>query len=377
MNPARRFDLCALSPRRRVGLLLLLGCLCTVAAEVGALDWKVIPTENCRGLWILPITFGDQPDQTLVMVFDTGASHSSVDPDSIERVRGRRVRPGKKITLKGGRAGPLKVNKLPVKAHHMDHLSRAIGRPIDGILGHPVFGSMLLTLDYPARELRVAEGSLPAVDGRTIFRDLGKNRPYLELEVDGTKLPVLVDSGSLSPLTLRETDAVPWETPPVPISAAVRYDGIRFEKAGRSAVDLSFGPLTLSRPIIETMADKGTRLAGEPILRRFVWTFDQKTRRIRMLAEDEAPLVAPSQRGMGVASRPIEAGLEVVRVFAGSAAAEAGIREGDLVTAIDGVSVYERGCDRPDADNIEGFSLTLVRDGTEHVLPVANPILVP
>ena len=56
---------------------------------------KVIPSETCRGLWLVPVSFGDEPEKTLTLVLDTGASHTSVDPDAYQRVTGRRVRAGK------------------------------------------------------------------------------------------------------------------------------------------------------------------------------------------------------------------------------------------------------------------------------------------
>jgi len=152
---------------------------------------KVVPAESCRGLFIVPVRFGDAPEQTMAFALDTGASGTSVDPDSVRRVFGRDVRIGRSIGLRDGTAGPLTMNRLSARVHEMDHIARALGRDLDGILGNDTFRDLLLTLDYPAGEVRVSKGRLPEPDGLTTFRDVGrKKRPYLVVEVGGHKFRV-------------------------------------------------------------------------------------------------------------------------------------------------------------------------------------------
>ena len=57
--------------------------------------------------------------------------------------------------------------RAPVLRLHT--LSLAVGRDVDGILGFSAFDDVLLTLDYPAEEIRVSGGRLPRPDGREIF----------------------------------------------------------------------------------------------------------------------------------------------------------------------------------------------------------------
>lgn len=360
----------------RLAAAMLLGSL--VVPGLVAADGHVVPSERCRGLWIVPLSFGERSDETLQMVFDTGAASTSIDPQSLERSHGRRVKAGKKVRLREVHVGPATVDRLTATVHDMDHLSRALGRPIDGILGHPTFRSVLLTLDYPAGEIHVAEGSLPEPDGETIFGDIGKKRPFLPVSFGGARLPILVDSGSLSALTVRASDELEWEAEPVLHSAAVRYSGIRIEKAGRLAADVPFGPLTLERPIVDVTPGDDTRLAGYPILKRFVWTFDQRAKRIRMIADGDEPLRSEPTAITGVAYRPLEAGLEVARVFDRSPAERAGLREGDLVVAIDGTPVYERGCDGivPPKAGVP-IRLSILRGEQARELTVVPRVVVP
>jgi membrane-associated protease RseP (regulator of RpoE activity) len=206
---------------------------------------------------------------------------------------------------------------------------------------------------------------------------VGKVRPYLALDLDGTTIPVLVDSGSTSGLTLRASDPLEWAIEPRAVSASVRYTEIRIDKTGRLDGDVAYGPLILERPIIEVI-ENGTRLSGEDLMRRFVWTFDQRARRIRMIAPSEDPIRTGPVRGTGLALRPVDAGFEVVHVFPGSPAAEAEIEEGDLIVAIDGTPVYERGCVSFDDDSDrEAVTLSIVRDGREIDTRVLSRILVP
>jgi len=363
-----------IAPRSAVAVttLLVVG-LCGLSPA----DETVIPSRTCRGLWIVPVSFGEGPDRTLQLVLDTGASRTTIDPDSIYELSGRRVEVGKSVRLRDGKAGPLQINKLKATVHELDHIGWALGEPIDGILGFPAFKKMLLTLDYPAEQIRIVRGALPAVDGRTVFEDVGKHRPYLALEIGGATIPVLVDSGSTSGLTLRESDPLSWEIEPKPLSAAVRFSEIRLEQVGRLGEDVDYGPLILSRPVVEIIAE-GTRVSGVPLMRRFVWTFDQRRRRIRMIADSTDPIRSDPERGTGLALWPIETGYRVAHIFPDTPAEQAGMRVGDVIRAVDGVPVYERGCtELDDYDDRESVVMSVARGAETIDVQISIRVLVP
>jgi hypothetical protein len=352
-------------------LLFLLG-----AGLILAVDDDIIPSEQCRGLWIVPVSFGDDPERTLDFILDTGASRSHVDPDSVARVFDRHTKTGKKVHLRDGRAGPLQLKQLPARVHDLDHIGFTLGRPIDGILGFDTFKKLLLTLDYPRGEVRVGRGELGRPDGHEIFADLGKRRPFIGIELDGQQLPLLIDSGSNGGLDLFSKDPFDWEIPPRPIRAAARYSGIEVQTAGRMRGDLGFGPLRLERPIVQVVDD--IRLAGFAILERFEWTFDQRKDRIRMRPDSDEPILLQPDRGIGVGFRARVNGFEVLRVFDGSPAADAGLGEGDLVVAIDGHPLPDETCRQFFADPDQRTTiLTVRRDGADRDLEVAIIDLVP
>ena len=339
---------------------------------------QVIPSSRCRGLWIVALTFGEEGEsaRTLQLVLDTGASSSSVDPDAIERVLGRRVKVGKKVTLRDGTAGPLQVRRMKVRVHEMDHLALALGFAIDGILGFDVFADLLLTLDYHDDEVRVGRGKLGPVDGRKVFADLGKGRPYIALDFGDRKVPLLLDSGSGGGLDLRSEDVKQWLVEPRPVSAAVRFSKIEVTESGRLGESPRFGPLVIERPPVEVR--EGTRLVGAEALERFELTFDQRSRRIRMLPDSDGPIRLPLPRGIGAALYPRAGGFEVLRVFDGLPAAEAGLRVGDVVVAIDGTPVAKLGCVRAEDDpGRTSKRLTIRRDDHELELEVGIADLLP
>lgn len=361
---------------RRIRSLLPVLCLASFAAWFPAIGDVVVPSERCRGLWIVPLTC-DDGRVTLDLVFDTGASHTSIDPDALERVLDRRVRAGKRTTLKGGRIGPLNVRKLRATSHEMDHLARALGRPFDGILGFDTFHDLLVTLDYPASEIRVRRGRLDAsADGHVILQDLGKRRPWVALSIGDTRVPILVDSGYTGGLTLREDDVERWQVPPRPVAGAVRYREIVVKPAGRAAVDARFGPFEIERPVVD-LSD-GTRLLGAESLAGLALTFDQRSKRIALRAASAGPIRHEPMRGLGVVFRPKADGFELARVFDGMAADRAGLREGDVIVAYDGVGVHEAGCEATAARyERERLELRVLRDGAPLDVDVAVDVLVP
>ena len=117
---------------------------------------------------------------------------------------------------------------------------------------------------------------------------------------------------------------------------------------------------------------------GWHVLHHFVLTFDQKNKRIRMQASGTAPIRMASLVGSGLAFHPRPDGMEILKVFPGTSAEEAGLREGDLITAIDGIPVHERGCSDPrGAQTGQHEMLSYLRDGIQAETEVETGILIP
>jgi hypothetical protein len=366
---------------RRLALILPLLFLATPvpAAAPTATDLAVpdlvLPSETCRGLFIVPVTFGKGGGTTLELLLDTGSTWTFIDPGAIRTMLGRVVRAGR-VSFQNGRIGEYGIGPLRAYIYPMKTLSRAVGRDIDGILGFPVFKDVLLTLDYPAEEIRISSGRLPRPDGREIFRDVGFKRPRLKVDVGGRRVKVLLDSGSTAHFKLKPTDRIKWSVEPRLVGASVLFAGVTLKEAGRSGDPVQFGPLIFEAPVVSLTGDE--RLVGWHVLRHFVLTFDQKKDRIRMLPDDTAPVRMGPLVGPGVATRPRPEGLEIIRVFPGTSAEAAGLREGDLVIAVNGTPVHERGCGDPrgvPAGQRQVWSF--LRDGIRAEVEIETETLVP
>jgi hypothetical protein len=302
------------------------------APTEAAFTGVVLPSETCRGLFFVPVTFGEGEGTTLDLLLDTGASRTYLDSGALRRVLGRDVGGGK-ASLENARIGPFEIGTLRAYILRLHTVSLALGRNVDGLIGYPAFRDVLLTLDYPAEEIRISRGGLPRPDGREIFPYRGFRRPHLDAEVGGRRMKVLADA-------------------------------------------IHLGPLTFEAPIVTLVGDES--LVGWHVLRHFVLTFDQKQKRIRMQSHGTDPIRLASWVGMGVGIYPRSEGLEILEVFAGTSAEAAGLRTGDLIVAIDGTPVHERGCsDTLGAPAGRRRVLSYVRDGIQAEAEIKTEILIP
>ena len=75
---------------------------------------------------------------------------------------------------------------------------------------------------------------------------------------------------------------------------------------------------------------------------------------------------------------PRPEGLEIIRVFPGTSAEAAGLREGDLITAVDGIPVHERECGKPEGEPAgQRQVLTYLREGVQAQVEIRTEILIP
>lgn len=328
-----------------------------------------VPTEMCLGYFFVPVTLqarDDRPgsDRTLWFVYDTGASTTYVDPDSLERVSGRRVGNGSRVRITDATAGRVTYHALPARVDELDHLSISLGREIDGILAHDAFGSALVTLDYAAGQIRLSEGQLPPPDGRTVFASDGADdRPWLRVEFPSGTRRMLIDSGAgLTPLAVNRLDPEPVLAAPRPAGAAVRFRHVEQRLGARLDGEARIGAYRLDAPILVTTP--GSEIIGGLVMRHFVWTFDTDRSRVRIerAAQDE-PIRFDPLTGHGMVLSPEADGMRVAAILADSPAAAADIRPGDLVTHFDGMPLRERGCAERRTDFM---TVTLLRNGTVH-----------
>ncbi|NIM02370.1 MAG: PDZ domain-containing protein [Acidobacteria bacterium] len=361
---------------RRLVALLISVWFGGIAFANAAERIRVLPTERCGEFFFVQMEFAEDPERVLSMLLDTGASHTVIDPDPLERVSGTRVAIGKRARLPTLAAGEVTFSGISARVMSLDHLQIVLGKPLDGILGYPAFRKVLLTMDYPNEEVRVRIGSLPSPDGKRIFRTFKeKRRPLVKLDFGTESRLVLLDSGSFGGLLVNDSARLRTAEEPIAFDSSLRIDRVMIRSGARLAGDLRFGATTLISPTI--VVGNSTDLVGARVLRHFSVTYDQKNRRVMFERATQAPIEFPSVREIGWALRPRKRGLEVLRVFDGLGASRAGVRPGDLVLAIDGIGVYDRDLCDHEPEKRSQVQLTVERAGRRIDFDVAVDVVVP
>lgn len=319
----------------------------------------------CGDYFLIPLEVdldGDGQPTTLMALFDTGGAGLHIDPDAVVRAGGAPVAERKQITIRNVTAGPLTFRKLRPYTRHLDHLSQPLGIEIDIFLPFRSFKDYLLTLDFPEREIRIARGRLPKADGVEVFNARGPDkRPYLDADIAGRKHRLLIDSGSSGSIALKKREELQWLTPPIPVSVAQGMEELRYYDIGRIDADIEIAGVEISQPLVKVGAN--TELIGTDVMRRFAWTFDQKSRRIRIRPDSLESLRLPPKRGTGAVLVPSHEGYEIVRVLPGTPAERANLQLGDIVVAVDGTRVLEQDCGRWNEEYREKATLSLLRNG--------------
>ncbi len=320
-------------------------------------DAYVLPTESCGHFFIVEATVNGRGPFSFLL--DSGAGRTMVDPDALRAAGvGRRI---DSLAIGDFTAYDIGYGRLDTR-----ELGAALGRPIDGILGHPVFAGALLTWDFPAGRIVITPGELPP-EGEGVIATRENVRPFVRSRVGGTARWILIDTGSSRGLTLRDPDRLPLASPLEATGARARVDGVHVVTSGRLEGTARVGLVRIREPVVANSVS--VDLLGQEVLRFFRITFDQRGDRIRFERPDTAvdvPVESPAVRSSGFALRPDTAWADVIRVFRD----DSPIREGDRILAVDGQEWRDRTCPArstggvvdPAPDTIE---VRLLRDGRE------------
>jgi hypothetical protein len=227
--------------------------------------------------------------------------------------------------------------------------SKVEGVASGGLVGYEIFKRFVVTVDYEGSRLTL---TLPEAfdyegEGTVVPFKFNEHIPQVEGEIDGIAGKFDIDTGSRASLDLLGPFV---EKHGLKAKYAPRLEGVTGWGVGgpvRAAIGraevLKLGDVTVRAPVTElTLQQKGAFTdpyvagnVGAGVLKRFNIVFDYG--RKRMIFEKNANYAkADAFDRAGMWMNEGEGGFEVMDVFAGSPAAQAGIRVGDTIVAVDG-----------------------------------------
>lgn len=224
-------------------------------------------------------------------------------------------------------------------------------RSPDGILGKPIFERYVIAIDYQRRMLRFIPPELYVApsDAVVVPFQLPNQIPVVEAQLDGVSGHFGIDTGARSALLLYRPFA---EEHSLRQKYNARVEGVTGWGLGgpiRSllvrAHRLRFGNFDVQNPVIRLSLQTGgattsssmAGLIGPDILSRFQITFDYSHHRLLLIKSrdfDRADSYDRAGLWMGWDGKQFTA----IDVISGGPADAAGIRNGDRLLAIDGVS---------------------------------------
>jgi Aspartyl protease/PDZ domain len=361
---------------RRAAAVAILACLAVpsgtpsaVALQPAASAPVTVPFELATRHVIVKVTVnGSRP---LSFVLDTGAASAIIRMDAAKALglslegsvnaggagpgtqAGRRVK-GASWSL----VGLDKVVQPIVLALPLPILPSAFGRDIHGIIGGEFIKQFVLELDYDARTIRLHDPAAFAYSGRgeTLPLEFTSNgHPIVRATITPlagkpVERPFLLDIGSGLALALHspfvlEQNLLGPESKTIRAIGLAGAGGRSVGRVGRVAA-LQLGSFTIHNPITLFSQDTAGAFAnrsvagniGAQIANRFRLFLDYGRR--RLILEPSPTFGDPFDRAVsGVAIRaegPDYRTFRVHEVLEQSPAADAGIAEGDVITAIDG-----------------------------------------
>lgn len=259
----------------------------------------------------------------------------------------------------GDQNGKVRVHNIEALVMDLSHLSRALQRRLDGIIGISFLAGYVTEIDYTAHVLRFYNPQNYTVttrkpDGkRTFLMDLTPGdltRPDSTLLVTGQLHPkydysFLLDTGfggyvSVAQSAAMESGLLRPDTPRVEVtnfsvSRAFRSDKIR-------AAYLTLGPLNLTGRIIQVDVRNGDKygqsgIIGNRLLQNYRVTLDYPRKKLwlEQVTDKQEPDEA-EKPSFGLRVRAEGSLLRVEHVDHASPGQQSGIRPGDCILSING-----------------------------------------
>jgi CubicO group peptidase (beta-lactamase class C family) len=166
-----------------------------------------------------------------------------------------------------------------------DAVERTAPQDVDGIIGLPLFNSLVATFDYPGGRFKLDGGSLPTGANVLSYTTEGGGVPTIEIDVAGQKVTAHIDSGSPSEVSvpLSIAKSLPLGEEPRVVGRG-RTLGNSFDVyAAPLEGDVRVGDVVLARPRLDFVDLFPVGNVGFRFLSPLVVTFDPANRRVRFV----------------------------------------------------------------------------------------------
>jgi hypothetical protein len=278
----------------------------------------------------------------------------------------------------------LKYDGQPAYVISLDSIEAQVGRPVDGIVGLDLFTRYVVEIDYVGNELRLHDPKtyIYSGGGESIPLTLRDGHFFVPARIEMPGRPPLdgqfvVDTGGVTVTVVLTTPFAQSNHLPAPNQKSIldkSLSGLGGETKVliSRATSLTLGKLSMRNPLLYVSQDTGGALAssdyegliGSEILRRFKVVFDYT--RSRLILEPNSHFAEPVEYDMsGISLRAYGDDLRTFKVYQvldNSPAAEAGLRVGDVLAAVDGLSAS--------TFTLEQFLQMTKHPGVEHKLTI-------
>jgi hypothetical protein len=325
-----------------------------------------IPFELFRGNRI--VVDGRVNGHSTQLMLDTGASATTLDTAYARSIG---LPPGQKIKAKGAGGiieaeivpgvtldlGGMRFENMTVGVMDLAPITRAIGRPLNVILGREFFNSTVVSIDWSTNRLRVNSREAFTPDARATAVQLTRKGPFNTIPVSIAGAPpieALLDLGNGGALSL----------PPSYWGGRSELTGLKYAESRTGGVGGLHGaraalipevmlagttfrnvPAALSEAGNDRDAEKMANV-GIGLMKQFHVDLDLGRDRIYLRPRADAP--AFDRDRAGTMLELLGDRLKVRFVSSQGPAAAAGLKEGDEIVAVDGKRVttaYYNGAD--------------------------------
>jgi hypothetical protein len=313
-----------------------------------------IPFELFRGnRVIIEARINGQVSEALL---DTGASVTVLDKAYARSIG---IKEGRKVTGRGAggvveaevvtgvtlEVAGMRFDDMTISVMDMGPVARAIGHPLNMVLGREFFNSAVISIDWAGNKLQVSAPKQFARKAESTELTLKRVGPFntIPVSIAGAEpIDALLDLGNGGALVLPKTY---WGTRPelahLPFAES-RIGGVGGMHSARATTvpKLNLAGATFSA-IPATLSDKGndhdpTQMAnvGIGLLKQFHVDLDLGRNRIYLTPRTDAPAFERDRSGTRLDLMGDR--LKVAFVSPQGPAAAAGLKEGDEIVAIDG-----------------------------------------